>query len=1280
MGIVDVIILVYFLALLAGMLFFLVTSKRHWRPLLILAVLSGCALLIAYPGKYGPDKSLKPGIDLAGGTTLTYDVKIPEGRDATQVIEDTIAVLQKRVDPTGTMNLIWRRVAGNRIEVQMALAPEAITTKREAMVAAREALLVGNLDKSRVEQALGKEGPERADAFDRLAGGNPELRQKLDALAAAAAAMAEAQAPMDAAQEAYDQAQAVVDNPPADTTEEQQAENTRVADELLDELIVLSRRFNQAKSAYNAAYAQVLASNISPAELARVSDLDNDPEKAGKDQDGNPRPTPRAQAIDDLTAQNPDRAQQIQTYFTALAEYEKVKGPLDDPNDLIALLQGSGVLEMRIAAVPNQEPVDWPGYVQQLDEEGPKAGSDRPWKWYEIQDIEVFADRDLELLQQFRDAPESFTPWAARNRGLIGSVYGGRYYVLLADTEQLAMTREQEWALASVSRSSDTLGRPAVGFRMNALGAQRLGALTGPNVGRQMAVLLDNKVVTAPTLQSRLTDGGVITGKFSNEEFEYLVRTIRGGAIEGQLGDYPISIKTTGPAIGEENLSSGVTAALTALIIVAVFMAIYYLFAGLVADFALAANMVIILGVMAMIGGTFTLPGIAGIVLTIGMAVDANVLIFERIREELQNKADMKTAVRLGFDKALSTILDANITTLITCLVLGYTATAEIKGFAVTLGIGILATLFTALFCSRVFIEGYMHLTKAKTLPMAPTLLPGLNKVLSPNINWLAKRKLFFPVSAVLIVAGLFAVYERGEDLLDIEFRSGTKVSFTFRDVEGGQKITLARSAVEERIDAYATIAADIQAGREPRVPEGIDPEAVTEMRRVVQEARERHESALAAYDKAIAEDLDPGDKPDALADFTLLTRKEISIVTEGKTDGNEASGFGVSTLVTDPRAVSDLIKAAFDAELDTTQPIDFKGDAAGSDLGAAPVYRITSTDLSKVVGRTVTLAEGQEPADYLGGVAILLEDMYPAPTVEDIKQRITRMRQQPAHEERGGRTNLIIGLDVASTDEAGEPHYRSALVLSTDGRTDYVRTPATFTDSDGLAFTEWKLVLDALQRDTSLASVTKFSAQVSGTMKQQAMAAMFLSLLAVVAYIWLRFGSIRYGLAAIAALVHDVCITLGIVAICGWLVDAGIGGGLLLSDFKIDLALVAAVLTIIGYSLNDTIVVFDRIRENRGRLARASNEVVNDSINQTISRTLLTSGTTLIAVVTLYILGGPGVHGFAFAMIIGVLVGTYSSVAIASPVLMVGYRGKQAPVPSRDAADDADKKEVAPA
>ncbi|MEM8737528.1 MAG: protein translocase subunit SecF [Planctomycetota bacterium] len=228
------------------------------------------------------------------------------------------------------------------------------------------------------------------------------------------------------------------------------------------------------------------------------------------------------------------------------------------------------------------------------------------------------------------------------------------------------------------------------------------------------------------------------------------------------------------------------------------------------------------------------------------------------------------------------------------------------------------------------------------------------------------------------------------------------------------------------------------------------------------------------------------------------------------------------------------------------------------------------------------------------------------------------------------------------------------------DTDTNYAEDRSRFTEELGLAATEWDLVRDALQRDTSLASVSNFSSQVSGTMKRQAIVAMALSLLAVVGYIWLRFGSLRYGLAAIAALVHDVSITLGILAICGYLTNIpGFHQALLLDDFKINLALVAALLTIVGYSLNDTIVVFDRIRENRGRLSRATPAIVNDSINQTVSRTVLTSGTTLIAVLTLYVLGGPGVHGFAFAMLIGVMVGTYSSIAIAAPILLIGDKSE---------------------
>ena len=202
--------------------------------------------------------------------------------------------------------------------------------------------------------------------------------------------------------------------------------------------------------------------------------------------------------------------------------------------------------------------------------------------------------------------------------------------------------------------------------------------------------------------------------------------------------------------------------------------------------------------------------------------------------------------------------------------------------------------------------------------------------------------------------------------------------------------------------------------------------------------------------------------------------------------------------------------------------------------------------------------------------------------------------------------------------------------------------------------------------RDTSLGSISNFSSQVSKTMTQQAIVAMALSLLAVVAYIWFRFGSLRYGLAAIVALVHDVTIALGCLGLAGLMYESiGSVGIFLLSDFRIDLVLVAALLTIVGYSLNDTIVVFDRIRENRGRLAIATPQIINDSINQTISRTVLTSGTTLLAVFTLYAFGGIGVHGFAFAMLIGIIVGTYSSIAIAAPVLLIGGGGAVS-IPSR--------------
>ena len=453
------------------------------------------------------------------------------------------------------------------------------------------------------------------------------------------------------------------------------------------------------------------------------------------------------------------------------------------------------MLEFRIAAVspqtadasrggaePNITDEQVARYREQMQEKGPRSGLDEPWRWFEIGSLERYIDEEV----QREAVQENAAAALASFRGVVGTEYRGKYYLLLGNEPTTAMMQDQEWQLDRAYRTTDELGTPAVGFNMGPRGADALARITRPNVKRPMAILLDGGVINTPTLQQPLSNRGIITGQFSPEYVDFLVRTLNSGSLDAQLGDYPILIKTTGPQLGADNLRSGVTAAVLALVIVAIFMVFYYFFAGLVATIALAANMVIILGIMAMIQATFTLPGIAGIVLTIGMAVDANVLIFERIREETRDGADLGTAIRLGFDKALSTIVDANLTTFITAVVLFYTATAEIKGFATTLMCGILATMFTSLILSRVLIDAYHRLLKAKSLPMLPTAVPAVGRALSPNVNWISKRYGFFTISILLMGAGIGMVFARGENMLDIEFRSGTQVTFNVDyDLEG---------------------------------------------------------------------------------------------------------------------------------------------------------------------------------------------------------------------------------------------------------------------------------------------------------------------------------------------------------------------------------------------------------------------------------------------------------------------------------------------------------------
>ncbi|MEL7088435.1 MAG: protein translocase subunit SecF, partial [Planctomycetota bacterium] len=497
-----------------------------------------------------------------------------------------------------------------------------------------------------------------------------------------------------------------------------------------------------------------------------------------------------------------------------------------------------------------------------------------------------------------------------------------------------------------------------------------------------------------------------------------------------------------------------------------------------------------------------------------------------------------------------------------------------------------------------------------------PTLVPAIARLLSPKVNWVGMRGLFLPVSLILIVGGASMVVYRGEDLLDIEFRSGTEVTF---NVAAGAD--LSEQEVNDRLAALA----------------GSDKAAAITAEIEAQVAEIQAENADREPDQQL--------EVPTLPDWTLLGEAQVVTVGDvggssggasgggGVSGGDGASGYRVATLIENAEALGDAIKVIFRDALDATESVDFAGLRLSVAEAKGLVEPIEGGSLYASLGRQFSEAD-PNVQPYVGGVAVVLEDLAPAISVEEVRERITRMRRQPDYEQLGLNELQVFGLDRAGTDRAGDATFDTIAVVLTDYETNYAEDRSDFTDSLGLAATGWALVRDALQRDTSLASVSNFSSQVSGTMKQQAIVAMALSLLAVVAYIWLRFGSLRYGLAAIAALVHDVCITLGILAICGYLSALPGFETLLLDDFKINLALVAALLTIVGYSLNDTIVVSDRIRENFRKLRKGDSlDVINASLNQTFGRTLVTSLTTLLVLIALLLFGGELIEGFAEAL-----------------------------------------------
>lgn len=687
-------------------------------------------------------------------------------------------------------------------------------------------------------------------------------------------------------------------------------------------------------------------------------------------------------------------------------------------------------------------------------------------------------------------------------------------------------------------------GMPIVSFTFNTAGGRLFRKLTttyGPKKDGtqfQLAVLLDGQIHSAPSINQPIGARGVIQGSFTNDEINELVGVLNAGALELPLRSEPISEFTISPLLGVDVQEKGKLAITISAILVVVFMFVYYLKAGFVANLCLVVNLLIVLGVMILIQATFTLPGLAGFVLTVGMAVDANVLIFERMREELARGSSTRLAIHNGFSKAFSTIVDANVTTLITAIILYYIGTDQVKGFAVTLFIGIVSSMFSVLFVGRVLFDLFEHQGFFPKINM-------LSIIGNTNIGFMQKRGMTTVLSIALIIAGLAAFISRGEDNLDIDFTGGSMVTFQFEDNPG---IDETRATLQGEFGNSMSL--------------------------------ERLEVANAAGGQDIF--------------FRLRTNNQNIDEVRTKVD----NAFASSTHA--------LRKVSLEFE--------------------APAEQMAEGDLTPTLQTEIRLSNEMSLPAIKDQILASYTGIYPEVPMTELGVLFT-----------------LEGTSGSGVEAAENAVKRfDAMNLVTDSSISAEQVTSALT------------ALQKKMEDSPVFDeVNTFDKAVAGETQIDAIIAMVASLIAIVAYIWIRFQSVTFGLAAVVALVHDVLCVLGLTAIASMLSYTPVGPLFALTDFKLNLPIVAAFLTIVGYSLNDTIVVFDRIREVRGKSDKITQDMINESLNQTLSRTLLTSLTTLIVVVILYFFGGEGIHGFAFCLVVGIVVGTYSSIYVASPALL---------------------------
>lgn len=695
------------------------------------------------------------------------------------------------------------------------------------------------------------------------------------------------------------------------------------------------------------------------------------------------------------------------------------------------------------------------------------------------------------------------------------------------------------------SGSDPQSGLPCVFYEVAAGKKSAYADWSSDNMNKRSAIILNGIVRSAPSFKGRIFGGGVITGSFTVREAEDLAKVIKTGSL--QVKPEPVSSQTIGATLGKRSIRLGVISIGVGGLLVLLFILAYYRLAGLVAFTAIALNVFLIYGIVQFIEATITLPGIAGLVLTMGMAVDANILIYERIREEIAKGKELLQAVRAGFDRAMVTILDANITTFLAGVVLYNVGVGPVRGFAVTLMVGILTSLFTALFVTRLVFH-YLMDRKLLTEFKVADWFVGF------KFDFVRIGKVAFGCSIAVILIGLiYAATVRSDRMLGLDFTGGASV--------------------------------------ELRLKEGLTP----------LELAQRMES-----------------DPEFAAEFP-----DPMINTVGELTGDTATAFTVKLKITEAQR----------NKLDELQ-----AEAKQRGEVFEPPYKqqlLSNAQLPLVAGAFSRVQNNPWPGQPVNLAYAEVHFQNPV-EVAEVKRRIER--------EKGGNPEVsALGGDADQTTDIV-----TEFPIAKDA------TPTEITDTITVALQEMTDVEgNPVALSNPIPSAEIIGSRMVGQLRTAAIGAMVLSLFLIVMYIRLRFHEYKYGIGAVAALVHDVLITFCVVVAFN---NLGI------VNAEIDLPMIAAFLTIIGYSINDTIVIFDRVRENLSEQKRLGDsketfsQLLNRSINQTLSRTILTSGTTLFVVMAVYLVNrgtGSGLEGFAFALTIGIFSGTYSTIFIASPLVL---------------------------